>query len=70
MRAAAWYRGENVTDSALIDPKTGACYRALRADGPDRNQNAPATLAYMLAQASLSEPAVVEVGSASHIVIG
>ncbi len=70
LEAAAWFTGANTLRLSLIDPHTGGCCDALRADGLDRNQGAPATLAYLLAQANLSDPAPVEMGEYPQMVIG
>ena len=37
-QAMAWFEGRNVHGIRLIDPSTGGCCRALRAQGVDRNQ--------------------------------
>jgi uncharacterized protein YyaL (SSP411 family) len=43
--AWAWFRGDNDSKVAMIDPNTGAGYDALRRDGRDPNQGAESTLA-------------------------
>jgi glycosyltransferase involved in cell wall biosynthesis len=43
-----WYLGWNDLGAPLWDPKTGACYDGLGPEGPNLNQGAESTLAWLL----------------------
>jgi len=57
--AARWFTGNNIRGENMLDAETGGCYRALRAEGTDRNQTASATVACLLAHAALNHPATI-----------
>jgi glycosyltransferase involved in cell wall biosynthesis len=44
-----WFLGRNDLSAPLWDPKTGACYDGLGPEGPNLNQGAESTLAWLLA---------------------
>lgn len=44
----AWYLGNNDTHSALYDYQTGGCRDGLHSDGPNLNQGAESTLAWLV----------------------
>jgi hypothetical protein len=43
-----WFLGRNDLETPLYDYKTGGCCDGLQADGPNRNQGAESTLAWLL----------------------
>ncbi len=43
-----WFLGRNDLSAPLWDPKTGACYDGLGPEGPNLNQGAESTLAWLL----------------------
>jgi hypothetical protein len=43
-----WFLGNNVTDSMLYDSSTGGCRDGLHADGPNLNEGAESTLAWLI----------------------
>lgn len=45
----AWFTGNNETHSDLFDPQTGGCRDGLHTDGPNLNQGAESTLAWLVA---------------------
>lgn len=63
-QALGWFLGENVHAVELYDPLTGACFDGLTPEGPNQNQGAESTLAYLSAHLTLEEwdpqPAVGE----------
>lgn len=48
-RCLAWFLGRNDTRSVLYDYATGGCFDGLHADGPNLNQGAESTLAWLIA---------------------
>src|SRR5204863_8743625 len=44
-----WFTGNNDTGASLYDHQTGGCRDGLRADGPNLNQGAESTLAWLIA---------------------
>ena len=44
-----WFTGNNDTGSSLYDYQTGGCRDGLHADGPNLNQGAESTLAWLIA---------------------
>ena len=48
-----WFLGENDLGAPLWDPKTGACYDGLGPEGPNLNQGAESTLAWLLSLADM-----------------
>jgi glycosyltransferase involved in cell wall biosynthesis len=48
-----WYLGQNDLGAPLWDRKTGACYDGLGPEGPNLNQGAESTLAWLLALADM-----------------
>ena len=46
-RAHDWFHGRNSLKARLVDPAIGACFDGLLATGPNRNQGAESTLAYL-----------------------
>lgn len=65
-----WYLGQNDLGVPLWDPKTGACYDGLGPEGPNLNQGAESTLAWLLsltdmhklrAAVSVRSPALLQV---------
>ena len=44
----AWYIGNNDTQSIIYDYETGGCRDGLRADGPNLNEGAESTLAWLI----------------------
>jgi hypothetical protein len=47
-RCLGWFLGNNDTQSILYDFKTGGCRDGLQADGPNQNEGAESTLAWLL----------------------
>lgn len=47
-RCLEWFLGRNDLNVSLYDYKTGGCCDGLTADGPNRNQGAESTLAFLL----------------------
>ena len=43
-----WFRGHNDLGIPIYDPETGGCQDGLNADGPNENQGAESSLAYLL----------------------
>jgi len=54
-RFLGWFLGENDIQAMLYDQRTGGCRDVLHADGPNLNQGAAATLAWLQAQLSVFE---------------
>jgi glycosyltransferase involved in cell wall biosynthesis len=52
-RAFDWFLGRNDLSASLYDFQTGGCCDGLTADGPNLNQGAESTLAYLLSLLSL-----------------
>ncbi len=52
-RCLEWFLGRNDLNVALYDYKTGGCCDGLTADGPNRNQGAESTLAWLLSLLNL-----------------
>lgn len=50
-----WFLGDNDLQAMLYDNRTGGCRDALRADGPNQNQGAAATLAWLNALVTVYE---------------
>ena len=48
-----WYLGWNDLGAPLWDPATGACYDGLGPEGPNLNQGAESTLAWLLSLADM-----------------
>lgn len=48
-RMLAWFTGNNDTHSTLYDDQTGGCRDGLHSDGPNLNQGAESTLAWLMA---------------------
>jgi hypothetical protein len=48
-----WYLGQNDLAAPLWDAKTGACYDGLGPEGPNLNQGAESTLAWLLSLADM-----------------
>jgi hypothetical protein len=46
-RAHDWFQGRNSLKARLVDPAIGACFDGLLATGPNLNQGAESTLAYL-----------------------
>jgi hypothetical protein len=46
-RAHDWFHGRNSLKTRLVDPSIGACFDGLLATGPNLNQGAESTLAYL-----------------------
>jgi hypothetical protein len=46
-QAIAWFLGDNDTGTVMYDPRTGGGYDGLKADGPNLNQGAESTLAFL-----------------------
>lgn len=51
--ANAWFTGNNVRGEEMIDPSSSGCYDAIRVNGIDMNQGAPAALARLLSRCAL-----------------
>jgi hypothetical protein len=49
-RAHGWFHGRNSRSQPLVDARCGACWDGLQASGPNRNQGAESTLAYLWAE--------------------
>lgn len=47
-KCLGWFLGNNETQSILYDFKTGGCRDGLQADGPNQNEGAESTLAWLL----------------------
>jgi len=47
-RCFSWFLGNNDTQSVLYDFKTGGCRDGLQSDGPNQNEGAESTLAWLL----------------------
>ena len=52
-QAFQWYLGQNDLAAPLRDAKTGACYDGLGPEGPNLNQGAESTLAWLLSLADM-----------------
>ncbi|MCM8818502.1 MAG: glycosyl transferase, partial [Candidatus Omnitrophica bacterium] len=50
-----WFLGRNTKGEMLYDPVTGGCYDGLTKSGPNRNQGAESTIAYLLARLEIEE---------------
>ena len=50
-----WFLGNNETQSVVYDFSTGGCRDGLQADGPNLNQGAESTLAWLIALMTLHE---------------
>lgn len=50
-----WFLGNNDTESMLYDSETGGCRDGLHANGPNLNQGAESTLAWLVALLSLTQ---------------
>lgn len=48
--AMGWFLGENDAAASLIDQETGGCHDGLSPDGPNRNQGAESTIAWLMAR--------------------
>lgn len=48
-----WFLGHNDLYAPLYDPQTGACCDGLGAEGPNLNQGAESTLAWLLSLADM-----------------
>jgi hypothetical protein len=48
-----WYLGQNDLVAPLWDTNTGACYDGLGPEGPNLNQGAESTLAWLLSLADM-----------------
>lgn len=46
-RAHGWFHGQNSAGLSLVDFDAGACFDGLQADGPNGNQGAESTLAFL-----------------------
>lgn len=57
VQAMGWFHGENVLGSPMLDPHSGGCYDGLGRLGPNVNQGAESTLAYLMAALRLREVA-------------
>ncbi|WP_353182789.1 glycosyltransferase family 4 protein [Parapedobacter lycopersici] len=49
-----WFLGTNSVGAPLYDPETGGCYDGLSTAGPNLNQGAESTLAYLMAHATVA----------------
>jgi hypothetical protein len=47
-RILGWFLGNNDNESILYDHRTGGCRDGLHADGPNLNQGAESTLAWLV----------------------
>jgi hypothetical protein len=54
-RAHGWFHGHNSLRLPLVDAQRGACCDGLQPTGPNRNQGAESTLAYLWTEADNSE---------------
>lgn len=52
VRAAAWFFGRNDASALLYDPATGGCRDGLQRTGPNLNEGAESTIAFLDAMAS------------------
>ncbi len=50
-----WFTGNNDTGASLYDYQTGGCRDGLSADGPNLNQGAESTLAWLIALLTVME---------------
>ncbi|MCM8772711.1 MAG: glycosyltransferase [Candidatus Omnitrophica bacterium] len=50
-----WFLGRNTKGEMMYDPVTGGCYDGLTKNGPNRNQGAESTIAYLLARLEIEE---------------
>jgi len=49
IRSAEWFIGRNDLGVAMFDSRTGGCFDGLQADGPNVNQGAESTIAFLTA---------------------
>jgi hypothetical protein len=49
IRSAEWFIGRNDLGVAMFDDRTGGCFDGLQVDGPNVNQGAESTLAFLTA---------------------
>lgn len=54
-RCFQWFHGDNDLGEPLYHPETGGCQDGLTATGPNQNQGAESTLAYLLSQLVLHQ---------------
>ncbi|NOZ23551.1 MAG: hypothetical protein GXP25_20940 [Planctomycetes bacterium] len=54
-RCLGWFLGQNDTGAMLYDPKTGGCRDGLQPDGPNNNEGAESTLAWLISLTSIHE---------------
>jgi len=55
-----WFLGRNDLNAPIYDYRTGGCCDGLTANGPNRNQGAESTLAWLLSLLSMYSPEVYE----------
>ena len=49
IRAAQWFTGRNDLGVTMFDDRTGGCFDGLQVDGPNLNQGAESTIAFLTA---------------------
>lgn len=54
-KAFAWYSGENITNTSLIDPATSGIYDGIEPGGVNPNEGAESIISYLLAQHALKK---------------
>ncbi|MDD3925818.1 MAG: glycosyltransferase [bacterium] len=50
-----WFTGNNILSATMYDPRTGGCYDGLTSEGPNLNQGAESTVAFVIAQLRMLE---------------
>ncbi len=50
-----WFLGKNLLGKAVFDSSTGACFDGLTAQGPNLNQGAESTIAFLFARLAMEE---------------
>ena len=54
-RCLGWFLGKNDTGAMLYDPETGGCRDGLQPDGPNNNEGAESTLAWLISLIAIHE---------------
>ncbi len=49
IRSAEWFTGRNDLGVTMFDHRTGGCFDGLQVDGPNINQGAESTIAFLTA---------------------
>jgi len=58
IQSAEWFIGRNDLGVAMVDERTGGCFDGLQVDGPNANQGAESTIAFLTALRQAREVAL------------